>query len=155
MISPELLRRFAWFNQFSPAQIEKLAMIAEEVEVSDGEVIFREGQPADALYFLLEGCIDLSFAVEPGSRFSPQSQVTVGQINVGEPFGISALIEPHLLTSQASSCGFSRFLRFPTTSLYQLLKEDPAMELILLRHMAAAAIQRLHATRVQLAAAYV
>lgn len=76
------------------------------------------------------------------------------QVNIGEPFGISTLIEPYVLTSTARSSNTSRVLRFDGNALRELFAEDQELELLLLRQVAKTAVERLHATRTQLAAAW-
>ena len=147
MISPELLRRYPFFGYFNEPQLVNLAMLAEEFQLEDGQVVFEQGHKADSLYFLLNGGIDLYYSI-PDSK-----QIPVCEINVGEPFGISTLIEPHILTSTARSSGSSRVIRFSNGGLKIIIAEDPGIELVLLRQVAATAIERLYATRTQLAAA--
>jgi CRP-like cAMP-binding protein len=55
MISPELLRRHAFFGGFSAAALKELAMAASEQTVAAGERLFTEGARADHFYFLAEG----------------------------------------------------------------------------------------------------
>jgi CRP/FNR family transcriptional regulator len=147
MISPELLRRYPFFGYFNEPQLVNLAMLAEEFQLEDGQVVFEQGHKADSLYFLLSGGIDLYYSI-PDSK-----QIPVCEINVGEPFGISTLIEPHILTSTARSSGSSRVIRFSNGGLKRIIAEDPGIELLLLRQVATTAIERLYATRTQLAAA--
>jgi len=154
MISPELLRRYPFFGHLSQAQLASLAMIGEEVKLKDDQVVLEEGKPAQALYFLLEGGIDLYHTVKQQTREKDCQEVLVCQINVGEPFGISTVIEPSALRASGRSSGASRVLQFDVEALKAAMKTDPGLELVLVREMARAAIQRLDATRVLLAAAW-
>jgi CRP-like cAMP-binding protein len=154
MISPELLRRYPFFGHLSQAQLASLAMIGEEVKLKDGQTVLEEGKPAQALYFLLEGGIDLYYTVKEDARQKDCKEILVCQVNVGEPFGISTLIEPNVLTASVRSSGASRVLQFDRKALQSAMKADPALELALVREMAKAAIMRLDATRVLLAAAW-
>ena len=154
MISPELLRRYPFFGHLSQAQLASMAMIGEEINLINDQVVLEEGKPAHALYFLLEGGIDLYYTVKEDARQKDCKEILVCQINVGEPFGISTLIEPNVLTASVRSNGTSRVLQFNREALKAAMKADPALELALVREMAKAAIQRLDATRVLLAAAW-
>jgi len=109
MISPELLRRYPFFAHFDETQLVKLAILSEEIQLDDGQVIFEQGQKADTLYFLLNGGVDLYYAI------SDRKEIPVCEINVGEPFGISTVIEPNILTSTARSNGVRRLRRAPCT----------------------------------------
>lgn len=149
MVSPELLRRYPFFCYLDEAQQTAIALIGEEATYAPGETIFEEGQPADTLYLLLEGCVDLYYTASGDSK----DQMLVTEINPGEPFSISALIEPHLLTATAKAPTLSRVLQIQGKGLRALCEVDPKMGYTLMRQAAKAAMDRLHFTRVQLAAA--
>jgi CRP-like cAMP-binding protein len=154
MLSPELLRRYPFFGYLNPNQLEVLAMIGEETKLKDDQIVLEEGKPANALFFLLEGGIDLYHTVKAQTRQKESQEILVCQINVGEPFGISALIEPNVLRASGRSNGASRVLQFDGKALQAAMKADPGLELVLVREMAKAAFMRLDATRVLLAAAW-
>jgi CRP-like cAMP-binding protein len=154
MIPAELLRRYSFFGHLNGDQRKALAAIGEEITLKDKEIVFEEAHPAEALYFLIDGCIELYYTIRDAYLSSDREEVLVCQINVGEPFGISTMIEPFILTSTARSCKTSHVLKFNAPALRKLLEQDPHLEVFLLRQMAAAAIDRLHATRTQLAAAW-
>lgn len=154
MISPELLRLYPFFGQLDDAQLREIAMITEERTFKSGEVVFHEGDSAEMLYFLLEGCIDLYFTLAGSEHTALEKGIPVGEINPGEPFGISALIEPHLLTATALTTGQSRMLMIDGAALRSLIQKDRRLAFQLTHQTAKAAIARLQATRVQLAAAW-
>ncbi len=154
MISIEVLRRYPFFGKLGHEQLKALAMIAEEVQLAEGEVIIREGAPADALYFLLEGSVSLYHPVGSPQVEGSVSEVPICDINPGEVFSISALIEPHVLTSTARSSTNGRVIRLPVTELKAAFAQDAKLECLMIRCVAEAAMGRLNSTRVQLAAAY-
>lgn len=154
MISPELLRRYPLFGLMSATQQKAIAMIAEEVSCEDGEIIFREGQPAHAFYLLLEGSVDLYFRLHADTHGdSLRDKILVGEINPGEPFGLSALIEPYVLTLTAHASRPSRLLKMDASVLRALCDEDDRMGYVLMRQTAKALAERLLSVRLQLAAA--
>ena len=97
MISPEILRRYPYFGILSSSQLYAIADIAEEVAFEKGQTIFEECQPANELYLLLNGGVDFFYKSE--EEFHPKSskEFSVGEVNPGEPFGLSALLEPYVL----------------------------------------------------------
>ncbi len=153
MISPELLRHYPFFGSLNSHQLNEVAMIADEEIYESGEVIFHEGETADAVYFLLEGSIDLYYAIADTKYATLEKGIPVGEINPGEPFGISGLIEPHLLTSTARSSGTSRAIHIDAVALRALLEKDRKMAYLFINQAAKAAIERLKMTRIQLATA--
>ncbi len=129
-------------------------MIGEEITLKDGQVVIEEGKPADALYFLVEGSVALYHPVSSPHAKAATTDVPVCDINPGEPFSISALIEPHVLTSTARSAGASRVIRLGVEELKAAFRKDARLECLMIRCVAEAAMGRLNSTRVQLAAAY-
>lgn len=153
MISPELLRRYPFFGFMSDHCFKTIAMHAEEEKFKNGDVILEEGQEATALYFLMEGGVALLYD-RGGTKDQGNKELHVGDINAGEPFGISALIEPHLLTATVKATQDSRAIRIEASAIQELCMDNPEFAFKLMKKIASAAIERLNATRIQLAAAY-
>jgi CRP-like cAMP-binding protein len=154
MISPELLRRYAFFGMLDDDRLAKIAMLASEENFESGTVIFYEGEPATNIYFLLDGSIDLYYTVSGIKDPALERGIPVGEINPGEPFGISALIEPYTMTSTARVSGPSQVIRIDAATLRSLFTGDRRLAYLFIHQAAQAALERLHASRVQLAAAW-
>jgi CRP/FNR family cyclic AMP-dependent transcriptional regulator len=149
MISPEILRRYPFFCCLNEDQQKAIAMVTEEMQVDAGKELFQEGQLVEALHLLMEGSVDLYYAASG----DPKDQLLVGEINPGEPFAISAMIEPYTFTATARVAGPSRVLRIDAKALRALCEVDCRMGYLLMRQIAAMSLERLHFARVQLAAA--
>ncbi|MBM3128553.1 MAG: Crp/Fnr family transcriptional regulator [Chloroflexi bacterium] len=149
MISPEILRRYPFFCCLSEEQQKAIAMVTEEMRVDAGKELFLEGQPVEALYLLVEGSVDLYYVASG----DPKDQFLVGEIGSGEPFAISAMIEPYTFTATARVAAPSRVLRIDAKALRALCEVDCKLGYALVKQVAAMAIERLHFARVQLAAA--
>lgn len=154
MISPELLRRFPFFAPFNEAQLIEISMIAEELEIPLNGVIFEEAQPADALYFLIAGTVELFYTTKETLRASTRKELPAGDINRGEVFAISALLEPHVLSTSARATQPSRVIKIEAQALRTMLENDYLMGYLALQQIAKALMERLVYTRVQLAAAW-
>jgi CRP/FNR family cyclic AMP-dependent transcriptional regulator len=153
MISPELLRRYPFFGTLSEEQLRQIAMIAEEETYEAGKILLKEKSPANDLYLLIKGSVDLIFTVDEEYHPDRHKEFTVGEINPGEIFGISALIEPHLYTSDARTASTVQVIHIDGAALRQRCAEDPRLACHLFSQVAKLALERLNATRVQLAAA--
>ena len=149
MISLELMRRYPFFAGLGEAELKAIAMIAEELQVPTGTILFEEGQTADSLFLLLEGNVDLSF----NSPLGVMEQVHIGGVNPGEPFAISALIPPHTLKHTARAGTPVHAIKIPAAPLCTMCAQDARMGYQMMRRAAEAAIELLHFTRIQLAAA--
>jgi CRP-like cAMP-binding protein len=154
MISPELLRRYPFFGALSDEQLRQIAMITEEETHDEGKIFLKEKAPADDLYLLIKGSVDLLFTVEEEYHPDRRKEFTVGEINPGELFGISALIEPHLYTSTARAASPVQVLHIDGAALRQRCAADASLACHLYAQVARLALERLNATRIQLAAAW-
>jgi CRP/FNR family transcriptional regulator, cyclic AMP receptor protein len=153
MISPELLRRYPFFGLLTDAQLKAIAMIAQEVNIPNGSQIFKEEDSADTLYLLLQGSVDLYYTVDTEGMLDFSKEFLVGEVNPGEAFGISALMEPYLFTATAKADQDLRLISIDAIALRALLEEDSKMSCVIMYQVAKAYAERLRSTRIQLAAA--
>ncbi len=154
MVSPEILRRYPFFGQLSDAQVKAIAMLAEEESFAKGAVICEEGQPAKAFYLLLDGNLSLYYKSEEEFRPATRKDFFVGEINAGEVFAISVLVEPYKYTATVKAERDCRVVRFEAAELHKLIDKDPRLYCLLMREVAKAAMERLAYARIQLAAAW-
>jgi CRP-like cAMP-binding protein len=154
MVSPELLSRYPFFKFLSPAQLKKIAKIAKEESYKRGDILFRQNDRAEAFYILLVGSIELYFLVEVEYHPELRKELRFRVIYPGESFGISAFIEPHILTSSARAIEPSRVIQIEAAPLLEMCQKDDNLAYALIYQVAKAAMDRLNATRLQLAAAW-
>ncbi len=153
MISPEVLKRYPLFGSLSDEQLHSLAAIAEEQSWEEAEKIFEIGEPAENLYLLMDGSINLFYHIEDEGDPDQMREFGVGEINPGEPFAISALFEPYVLTASAIASRPSNGIRMNAQRLIQLCSFDLEMGMILQRELIKAIFERLTFARNQLIAA--
>lgn len=153
MISPELLRRYVFFGGFDEAELTDLAQIADEVVYQAGDAVFEVEQPAAALFLLVEGGVEIWYVAFDRHAQDLRQEFYVSDLNPGDVFGISAMIEPYRYTTTALVTGTTRLLRLDGTELRRLCGLDPKMDAAVMRRLAKVAMERLHDTRVQLLAA--
>lgn len=154
MISPELLRRFPIFVGFTESQLKALAIIAEETELAAHTIMFEEGAPAQNFYLLVKGSIDLYMKSEEENNPASRRDFTVGEINPGEIFGLSTILNPTAYELTGRCAEDSIVLSFDGIALRQLIDEDIHFAYQTMRMIAFALKQRLYSARVQLAAAW-
>ena len=154
MISPELLRRYPFFGPLNEKQRKAIAMVADEIQMKEKQVVFEECQAADALYLLIEGDIDLTYKSEEEFHPKKTKVFSVGEINPQEVFAISALIEPYEYNATATVTKDGRAIKIDAIALRELIEQDVQLGYILMHQIAKTAMERLAYTRVQLAAAW-
>lgn len=153
MISPELLRRYPFFGTLSDEQLRQIAMIADEESHDAGKILRKEKTPANDLFLLIKGSVDLLFTIDEEYHPDRHKEFIFDEINPGEVFGISAMIEPHVYTSSVRSASPVEVVHIDGVALRQLCAEDLRLACHMYAQVAKLALERLNATRVQLAAA--
>ncbi len=152
MISPELLRRFPFFNFMDDKQLKAVAMIAEEKTYTNEDVV-ANNTPASKLFFLVEGTASYYYVVTTEHDPYYKQDYFISDFNPGEIFGISALIEPFVFTASVRAEKTCRLIEIDATALRALCEVDTRLNCGLMRAVAKAAMERLQHTRVQLIAA--
>jgi CRP-like cAMP-binding protein len=142
-----MLGQHPFFAELDETQRNALALITRQQELEYGATIFQEGKPADKLYLLLHGSVDLYFQSEE----HPKQRVLAGEISADMPFGISALIAPHTYGMTAKAAAPCRMLVLDGALLRALFALDPRMGYLMMLGIANASQQRLHLARLQLA----
>jgi len=153
MVSPELLRRYPYFGVLADAHLKEIAMIAEEATIEKGAEIFEECGLADKLYLLQDGSVDLYFKVVEEYRPDLTKEFMVGEINPGEVFAISALIEPYSLNATAKVTKTCKVIVIDAVALRDLCEKDPLLGYQIMQQTAKVLMERLGYMRLQLAAA--
>ena len=92
MVELEVLQGVSLLRGLNPEQVAKVQALSNLREHTAGEVLFKEGQKADLLRFLISGEVDLRFDL-PMRETSKATTVTT--IKPGKSMGFSALVEPH------------------------------------------------------------
>jgi len=154
MISPELLRRYPFFGPFNDDQLKAIAKISDEESVDSGEELFEECAPADSLYLLLEGSVELFYKSEEEFHPKTSREFSVGDINPGEVFAISSVISPYVINATGRTTRPSKYVKIDAKALRQMFEENPAMGYLAMHQVTKSLMERLASTRVQLAAAW-
>lgn len=115
------LAEFPFFYDISPEVLKRLAEAAEEQTLRAGEVIFREGQNATHLHFLLDGEIALRVAI-----MTKPTSITVSYVNQPyQCFGWSGLVPPHYYTATAYCETDCKILAIPADVMMEALEAHP------------------------------
>ena len=99
MISPEILRRYELFAGLPFEALKEIAQFSKELTLETDTYLFQEGDPAEELYLIISGGIDLQLVL-PGNG---GQNIEVEMIVPGELVGWSALIEPYIYHMSAVS----------------------------------------------------
>ena len=153
MISPELLRRFPFFNFMDDQQLKAVAMIAEEKSYNHGEDVVTHDTPATKLFFLVDGTASYYCVITTEHDPYYKQEYFISDFNPGEIFGISAMIDPYIYTASVRAEKPCHLIEIDAAALRALCEVDVQLSCGLMRAVAKAAMERLQHTRVQLIAA--
>lgn len=135
------------FKDLAPRYLALLAEVAMFKEFAADEVIFREGDPANRFYLILNGEV----ALESAKRDSPSVLLqTIGRDDV---LGWSWLFPPYYWHFDARATEPTKAIFFYGTWLRENCDRDRDFGYEMMKRMSAIIIARLQATRKKLAEA--
>lgn len=107
--------------------IDEIAAFAKEELFPAGHVLAGEGDPAEFLYILQEGQVNLHI---PGER-----PIVFPITKRGSIFGWSAVVEPQRYTAKAEVVVDSKLTQIDGARLLRLLEKHPHDALIIMRRL--------------------
>jgi CRP-like cAMP-binding protein len=129
-----------------PEHLRALKDNAMMMRYESGEVIFREGDPANRFYLIQQGKVALE------SDLHENEPILIQYIGPGDVLGWSWLFPPYYWHFDARAVEPTEAIFFYGARLRQQCEEDHDLGYELLKRMSAVIIQRLQATRKQLLA---
>jgi len=115
----ELLRRSSLFGNLDDRDLEVLAPQFEACHLDTGDLLFAQGEEADALYLLAEGALDVQ-AHGPDGRWR-----SVGRIGAGQCVGEMAVVYSGRRTATVRAEAPCRLLRLSKTAFGELVAANP------------------------------
>lgn len=135
-----------FLSGLKPEHLRVLADNALRMQYPTGELIFREGDPANRFYLIERGRVSLEY----GRREEPPMPIQI--IGPGDVLGWSWLFPPYYWNFDARVIEPTTAIFFYGTRLRDECEQDKSLGYELMKRMTAVAIQRLQATRRQLLA---
>ena len=137
------LSEFPLFRNLPSDLLDKIAELGEEETYAQGDSIFREGEKADKLHFLLVG--DIVLKVKLTSR--PES-ITVSAVSQRyESFGWSGIVPPYHYTATGICETDCKVLTIPGERFMNLLNENPAAGFAIIKRLTELVAGRLRNSR--------
>jgi CRP-like cAMP-binding protein len=113
------------FQGASPNDLVALAAITESKDILPGESLFRSGDPADAMFYIEMGTVEI---VRPGT------ESVFATLGTGQTVGEAAFFDTGKRPAVATVRERSRVLRIPFDRLSTLLAERPGLALVVYRN---------------------
>lgn len=146
MISPEILRRYNLFAGVPSEELKEIASFSKELTLEADTYLFQEGDPAEELYLIISGGVDLQLAIHKTNTQSADIEMIVP----GEMLGWSALIEPHIYNLSAVTTTTTRVVEVNGEQLRDFLATHPEWGYAILLRIARIIGDRLSKTRLRL-----
>lgn len=137
-----------FFAGMSQKHIKLLRQASTYSEFGSGDVIFREGAPANSFYLIGKGKVALE------ADMDGEGLVQIGVIKDGEPLGWSWLFPPHTWHFHARALKRTTTTYFDADALRKLCEEDHDLGYELMKRMSQVMLGRLQATRDELLKLY-
>ena len=144
----DLIAENAVLAGMRPDHLELIAGCAQNVRFEAGDMIMREGEPADRFFFLRSGAAALEIAVPGGDA------LVIETIGPGDALGWSWLFEPYCWQFDARATEPVGAVAFDAVCLRGKCEADPVLGYELMRRFAGVLLRRLQATRLQLLDVY-
>ena len=108
--------------------IEKVSQALVEETFEEGDFIFRQGDPATSLYFLIEGRVRVTVGAH--------GSVTKILSRPGDAFGWSSLVGRGTYTASTRCLDVTRVEKVSAQKMNRLLEKDPSAGLVFYRRLA-------------------
>jgi CRP-like cAMP-binding protein len=108
--------------------IEKVSQALVEETFEEGDFIFRQGDPATSLYFLIEGRVRVTVGAH--------GSVTKILSHPGDAFGWSSLVGRGTYTASTRCLDVTRVKKVSAQKMNRLLEKDPSAGLVFYRRLA-------------------
>ena len=141
-----LLARFALLEGFPQDLVEILNPIMGDIRYKTNQTIFDQGDPAEYLYFVINGSVSIRFKPEDGPVLS------VADVEEGGVFGWSSALGSACYTSSAICTEEGLFVKIAGEDLKKLCQEHPETGILILNRLAGVIAQRLRGTHEQVVA---
>jgi len=139
--------RDSWLFEGLPGEVlSRIEELATEKKYPSGTTIFSEGDPADDLYILAQGEVDLTYVLHCRSPVT----MRIARVLPGEVFAWSALAQNEKLTADARALVDCTACLIPADKLLEIMNGDPQIGYTVMSRLSQLIAKRLRDTRTEL-----
>ena len=109
-----ILKTVPMFSQTPDNVLADVANLLEQVDVSENETIFREGDVGDNMYVILDGKVRVH-----------NDERLINYLGEREVFGEMALLDPEPRSASVTALEATRLFRLNQRAFYKLMDERP------------------------------
>ncbi len=120
-----ILKTVTMFSQTPDNVLADVANLLEDMDVSENETIFEQGDPGDSLYVIVDGKV----RVHDGDRL-------LNYLGESDVFGEMALLDPEPRLASVTTVEPTRLFRLDQAPFYELMAERPEVATGIIRVLA-------------------
>jgi glutaminase len=139
-------RKVALFAELDDTELEKLEAIAEERSYYSGDIILKQGSPADAVYIVSQGAVRVTAIMADEDDAVGRDEEVLVRLGPGEFFGELSFVSGSVPSLSVIADQETRALTLPHKALGELLDSDGALCRKLLFAMMRTMVDRLRET---------
>jgi CRP-like cAMP-binding protein len=128
-----LLKECSLFQGCTAQELDKVAAACDTKAVAAGEVVLEAESPAEHLYVVSEGSVELRFTV---THYVASEEIPIDRMLRGDVLGWSAVVAPHTFTLSAVAVKDSQLLRISSSDIKRWCAEDDHFGHVLMRNLA-------------------
>ena len=144
------VKEIGLFSNIDEKVLESLAPVLIEEQFKGGEVIFKENDLGDEIYFILSGEVEIVKMVNKEVKVSH----ALSSLGKGDFFGEMALFDKKRRSATVQAAGDVTLLRLECKDFYYFLKNDTQIAVSILGSMLSATIKRLRETDIGFVTVY-
>lgn len=134
MISLEFLDRVEMFKDLTDGQLTEIRNAAESEEYKKGECIFKQRDPAQHLWIVTDG--DVELCCEPGGdKIQHERRGSVAFVSAAQAFGWTCFVPPYKYRlSGYCASRRCRLLKFNKADLEKLFEKHPEIGFAIMQY---------------------
>jgi len=117
----EVLKSMQMFRYLSYKELVRVMNITDTVDYGEGDVIFREGEPGEAMFVVMTGSVRVS-----------KGGVTVAELRRGQHFGEMSLVDRSVRSLTAVASDQTRLAVIRRKDFYDIIKKESQLAVKLL-----------------------
>jgi CRP-like cAMP-binding protein len=125
----ELLRRIPMFAKVEPTKLKLLAFTSERVTYEAGQELFRQGDPADAAYIIVDGSTEVTVD-------SPRGPLVVAELGKNALIGEIGILCDMPRTATIKAVTRVTTLKITKDLFFRMVSDFPSMGVEVMRELA-------------------
>lgn len=139
MSHSQLFSALSLFQGLNHKDVQRISRLTKPAQAQEGELIFKAGDPPDALYVLLEGLVKL--------ELQGRKKIVMDTLGPGDFFGEMELIDGETRAATASCLSDCSFLKLPREEFLGVVELHPTIATHVLKRLSAQVRQAEHILR--------